>query len=108
MDQAESQNQELSWNQRKRCHDANLCCDYPLSFGRIHQIPAWIQAQPHGIDEPNPRYAYAESFPARNPRTGPQDHFEAAGLEFARTTRTFQRVPMLIFLPDSSGQCPQF
>lgn len=64
MDQAESQNQELSWNQRKRRHDPNLCRAHPLSFGRIHQIPAWIQAQPHGIDEPNPRYAYAESFPA--------------------------------------------
>ena len=55
---------------------------------RFHNppIPAWIQTQPHGIDESNPRNAYAESFPARNPRIEPQDHYEAANLEFSRAT----------------------
>ena len=55
---------------------------------RFHnpQIPAWIQTQPHGIDDYNRLYVYAESFPDLNPRIDPQVVFESANLEFSGAT----------------------
>ena len=52
MDQAEFENQKLSWHKRKRSDVSNPGGNDPLSADCLSQISAWVQVGDDGADKP--------------------------------------------------------